>query len=422
MGLLREGLWFARWWWRLEGRKGQSSATAGLFLIALLIVGGIFRQRESPTEAFVRFLFWMSYFFGLFLALMALVPLVWWVERTGGNDLFGTIGDALWWLIVTIPTVGYGDIVPRTVVGRVIGVVVIVFGVAFYAILSGQIVSFLIDKKLKERRGLSVVRFKNHILILGVNSYLERLLTILPEFAQQKHLSVVLVNDMTEDEFLEVRNKFPHLLMKFVFGDYTREAVLKRAHVENATHAFILADNFHHRSLDDADERTIMATLSLKALNPDLCVSAEAIKIEKASALKRAGVENVIFNGIFSPTLLSASMISPAMPVFFQDLLASYENPRLLVIPVDTHFVGKSFREYFLSLRERERLIVVGLYRAEKELSIEDMLSGNDAIDEFIRSKLAGEKGEEELKYHVKINPPDDYVISPDDTYAFVIR
>lgn len=69
MRILREGLWFTGWWWRLEGRKGQSSATAGLFLIALLIVGGIFRQRESPTEAFVRFLFWMSYFFGLFLAL-----------------------------------------------------------------------------------------------------------------------------------------------------------------------------------------------------------------------------------------------------------------------------------------------------------------------------------------------------------------
>ncbi|MFN4216120.1 MAG: potassium channel family protein [Brevinematales bacterium] len=387
------------------------------------------KKKKAGRELFLwkRFVAWFSepsnrLVFGLFLSLMALVPLVWWVERTGGNDLFSTIGDALWWLIVTIPTVGYGDIVPRTVVGRAIGVVVIVFGVAFYAILSGQIVSFLIDKKLKERRGLSVVRFKNHILILGVNSYLERLLTILPEFARQKHLSVVLVNDMTEEEFLEVKNKFPHLLIKFVFGDYTREAVLKRANVENATHAFILADNFHHRSLDDADERTIMATLSLKALNPDLCVSAEAIKIEKASALKRAGVENVIFNGIFSPTLLSASMISPAMPVFFQDLLASYENPRLMVIPVDARFVGKSFREYFLSLRERERLIVVGLYRAEKELSIEDMLSGNDAIDEFIRSKLAGEKGEEELKYHVKINPPDEYVISPDDTYAFVIR
>lgn len=69
MGILREGLWFAGWWWRLEGRKGQSTATAGLFLGALLIVGGIFRQRENPTEAFLRFLFWVSYFYGLFLAL-----------------------------------------------------------------------------------------------------------------------------------------------------------------------------------------------------------------------------------------------------------------------------------------------------------------------------------------------------------------
>jgi len=102
--------------------------------------------------------------------------------------------------------------------------------------------------------------------------------------------------------------------------------------------------------------------------------------------------------------------------------VANYENPRLKVVPVDPHFVGRSFGEYFASLREKEHVMVVGLYRAEKELSIEDMLSGNDAIDEFIRSKLSGETGEEGVKHHVKINPPDDYILSPEDTYAFVIR
>jgi len=359
----------------------------------------------------------------LFGVLLLFVPLIWWIEHSKGNELFRSIGDALWWLIVTIPTVGYGDVVPKTTMGRIIGAVVIFFGVAFYAILSGQIVSFLIDRKLKERRGLTTVRVKNHILILGVNSYLDKLLMMLPEFSEEKSLNVVLVNDMTEDEFLEVKNKFPHMALRFVFGDYTREAVLKRANVENALHAFILADNFHHRSLDDADERTIMATLSLKALAPDLVVSVEVIKTEKISAVKRAGVENVIVNGAFSPTLLSASLISPAMPAFFNDLVASYEYPRLTLMRVDPHFVGKPFREYFLAVREQEKSIVVGLYRTEKELSITDMLQGNDAIDEFIRSKLlASEVSGEGVQQHVKINPSDDYILSANDTHAFVIR
>jgi len=280
------------------------------------------RKRRQGFVLWVRFLNWFSepsngIVLGIFVFLMAVVPLVWVVEHGGGNDLFRTIGDALWWLIVTIPTVGYGDVVPRTAVGRLLGAVVIVLGVAFYAIISGQIVSFLIDKKLKERRGLSVVRVKNHILILGVNSYLEKLLAVLPEFVEQKYLNVVLVNDMMEDEFLELKNKFPHLALKFVFGDYTKETVLRRANVENAWHAFILADNFHHRSLDDADERTIMATLSLKAISPDLPISAEAMKIEKTNALKRAGVDNVVFNGAFNPTLLSSGLVSPGMPIFF---------------------------------------------------------------------------------------------------------
>jgi voltage-gated potassium channel len=57
------------------------------------------------------------------------------------NPEFATFGDALWWGIVTLTTVGYGDIVPETVRGRTAGVFLMVTGIATLGILSGTMAS-----------------------------------------------------------------------------------------------------------------------------------------------------------------------------------------------------------------------------------------------------------------------------------------
>jgi voltage-gated potassium channel len=57
---------------------------------------------------------------------------------------FHTIGDGIWWAVVTLATVGYGDIVPHTTWGRVIGVVVIVLGVTFLSFLTATVTSLFV--------------------------------------------------------------------------------------------------------------------------------------------------------------------------------------------------------------------------------------------------------------------------------------
>jgi len=58
------------------------------------------------------------------------------------NPGFATIGDALWWGVVTLTTVGYGDIVPHTSVGRWAGVVIMFTGIAVLGVLAGSMASF----------------------------------------------------------------------------------------------------------------------------------------------------------------------------------------------------------------------------------------------------------------------------------------
>jgi voltage-gated potassium channel len=58
------------------------------------------------------------------------------------NPGFATVGDALWWGIVTLTTVGYGDIVPKTTTGRYAAVVIMITGIAVLGLLAGSLASF----------------------------------------------------------------------------------------------------------------------------------------------------------------------------------------------------------------------------------------------------------------------------------------
>ncbi len=66
-----------------------------------------------------------------------------WFAESGTNSTLGNFGDALWWAMVTVTTVGYGDIAPVTAAGRVIAAALMVVGIALFGIVTANIASNL---------------------------------------------------------------------------------------------------------------------------------------------------------------------------------------------------------------------------------------------------------------------------------------
>jgi voltage-gated potassium channel len=71
-----------------------------------------------------------------------------------------TVEDGLWWAVVTMATVGYGDVVPHTTEGRIFGAVIIILGAVFFSLLTAQLAAYMVGEEelMRERDILNLVR------------------------------------------------------------------------------------------------------------------------------------------------------------------------------------------------------------------------------------------------------------------------
>jgi voltage-gated potassium channel len=79
------------------------------------------------------------------------------VMRLFDEEDFKSYGDALWWAVATVTTVGYGDVVPKTTVGRSIASVLMITGFAFLSLITGTIASVLVARFTRQRSEDSIL-------------------------------------------------------------------------------------------------------------------------------------------------------------------------------------------------------------------------------------------------------------------------
>lgn len=90
--------------------------------------------------------------FILMLLLIIAASLLYFTENGAQPEVFSSIPAALWWAVVTLTTVGYGEIFPVTVLGKVIGSVVAILGIAVFALPTGILGAGFVEELSRDKR------------------------------------------------------------------------------------------------------------------------------------------------------------------------------------------------------------------------------------------------------------------------------
>lgn len=332
-------------------------------------------MREWLDSAFAKLLI----FIGLLLALSSVG--FYFVElRPAGHDDFLS---AVWWAVVTLTTVGYGDIVPQSGIGRLFGLLVMVSGIGMVSTLTGNLASLLVERKAKQRKGLLKVKLSGHIMILGWNSYAPTLIKTLAGGGALERSEVALVNTLSTEE----RENLAYLLelgdkLHFVYGDPALESVIGRASPGTARTAYVLS------SMDlepkDADQQSLYAVLTLRSMAPKLPIYSECLLERNREHLMRAGVNEIIIRGEVSSLILGMMGKTPAVWQFLQQVVGKGEGGRLDFRRLTADEKTRTWGEFLATATASTGILPLALCQEARDLSLEDVLDQGQALDRFI--------------------------------------
>lgn len=328
--------------------------------------------------------------------------------------------DSIWWAMVTVTTVGYGDIVPKTVAGRLIGFVVMVSGLVLVSLMTASIASVFVSRKIKEGKGLEDVRDSNHIVICGWNENGQALINGLYSQLRPRCPVVVLVNELPREEVDAIMYRFPDIEFRYVRGNFTKEEILARANVKRARAAVIMSDISGPHPYEKADERTIFGCLAIKSLAPTVKTCAELRNPENREHLIRANVDEIVVRGEYNAAILAGAATGAGLSTVMKRLLDVNEPNKLWRVKLPDRLVGRTAAELAEHFREKHQAILLAVVTETSPIGLDDILSpDHSAIDDFIRKKFT-ESGKDffstgKPRVSVQINPPSDYLITKND-------
>lgn len=390
------------------------------------------RKEQNPTRGPLRALFFalkkerILPILGVIFGILAGGAIFLYLLEGGTNKSLSGIGDAFYWAVISMTTTGYGDITPLTAGGRVVAMIVVVSGLILLSVVTSTVTSIFVERKIREGRGLETIKWKGHIVLCGWNPNAPETIEALLRLMPPEKLRLVLVNELPEEEGESLRYKYRELEVKVLRGDFTREDVLSRANIREAASAIVLADAMGGPGREAADERTILATLAIKSMAPEVKTCAELLNPENRQHLKRANVDEIVVRGEHMGSLLAGATASPGLPLIFKNLLAPEEENKLWKVAVPTGFIGKTVKDLADYFRQEHQAILIGLLKEQKTLGLDQILTDDySAIDQFIKQKFE-EAGKDYAMKKERIvpllNPPMETVLTAEDAAVVLAR
>jgi len=270
-----------------------------------------------------------------------------------------TVLDAFYMTVITIGSVGYGEVRELSFIGRMFTTMIIMVGVgtaaASFTILTETILLAELGNKWRMRRMQKKLNTLNdHIIICGYGRMGQNAFQVLKDDNQRK--IVILDHDVEQVE------EWQNLDTLILTGDATDDEMLRRAGVERAWGMIVSTGE---------DSVNLFIVLSARALNPDLTIVARSSRAENEEKLRRAGANSVVSPYNIGGKRMANSLMRPQLTHFIEELTFGGVEVWLeeMTVSEGSSLVGKTMAQ--LDLRRRTGVTILSILRTDGVLSLD---------------------------------------------------
>jgi len=311
---------------------------------------------RGQTEAWLRIV--------LLLCCMLVYGSCGFVYFEGAQNPDLTWQDGLWYSVVTMTTVGYGDFFPKTNAGRLlVGAPLMFIGIGLLGYALSVVATALVTAKSKELKGMGSFRLKDHLVIINFPG-LAKVVRLITELRYDpsigKGTPVVLIDEDLQELPLELQN----MDVRFVRGNPTRDETLLRANIDKAAHAIVLCKS---TGTAHSDSLNVTITLAIEARNKKIHTVVECLDPGAEELLKKAGCDRVVCISRFDAHFISQELLNPGVQEVMDELLSSGYGQQIYLTPVQTGVQEPFFADLLTSCHGKGHL-AIGLRRGGKIL------------------------------------------------------
>ena len=273
-----------------------------------------------------------------------------------------TFEDSIWWVVVTAATVGYGDYFPISTVGRVTGILLMFFGVALMGAVTGNIASLLVEKQLKEGRGLEKLKLKNHFIICGWKRDMASFLhDIMGKNKNCLPSEMVLINTAEPEQVENLKSDSELKHINYIHGDYIDERVLQRANIKSAAKVLVLADVLVQGSSQEVDSRTVMTVITIKSISKYIYTCAELISSKFKRYLMISNCDEIILSSDYNRLMIANASSGSGISHVISELLDIKADVSITTIDIPKNYIGKKYIELSQFMQEKDRSLLIGI-------------------------------------------------------------